>query len=466
VQLLSSEPVKAGVRQRLGSAPNVSVDTVGQTDVITVSATSTDPKRAASVANAYADSFVDVKRNQAVGSLIAVEQQLQTKVSGLDTQIAALDAQVASASSSRQSAVAQSLAPQRSALVDQEAAFKNQLAQFQVNSAVETGAAQVSSPASIPTSPSSPLILRNTLLAVAVGLILGVVVAFVRDYFDDSLKTKEDLERAGSGLPVLGLVPALASWRDKTKPRVVSLTDPTSPAAEAYRAIRTSIQFLGLDRSLRTLQVTSPNAAEGKTATVANLGVALAWSGQRVIILGCDLRRPRIHEFFGLSNEVGFTSVLLGQVSFEDACQRVPGQGRLAVLASGPLPLNPAEALASRHTTELVAEARERADMVLVDCPPVLPVTDSAVLSARADATIVVASAGETTGRVIARAIEVLTQVGAPVVGTVLNAVKSQDSYGYANQYNYYGAHIPALGIDGSQIAVNGEPRQESTRWE
>ena len=137
---------------------------------------------------------MDFKRSQAVGSLIAVEQQLQNKISDLNTQIAALDAQVASASSSRQSAVAQSLAPQRSALVDQQTVFKNQLAQFQVNSAVETGAAQVSSPASVPTSPSSPLILRNSLLAVAVGLILGVVVAFVRDYFDDSLKTKEDLE--------------------------------------------------------------------------------------------------------------------------------------------------------------------------------------------------------------------------------------------------------------------------------
>ena len=265
---------------------------------------------------------------------------------------------------------------------------------------------------------------------------------------------------------MLGLVPALGSWRDKTKPRVVSLTDPTSPAAEAYRAIRTSIQFLGLDRPSQTLQVTSPNAAEGKTATVANLGVALAWSGQRVIILGCDLRRPRIHEFFGLSNEVGFTSVLLGQVSLEDACQRVPGLGRLAVLASGPLPINPAEALASRHTTDLLAEARNKADMVLLDCPPVLPVTDAAVLSARADATILVGSAGETTGRVLARAIEVLTQVGAPVVGTVLNAVKSQDSYGYADRYNYYGAHIPAQGIDGSQIAVNGESRQQWTRQE
>ena len=131
---------------------------------------------------------------------------------------------------------------------------------------------------------------------------------------------------------------------------LVSLTDPKSPAAEAYRSLRTSIHFLGLDRPIRTLQVTSASAGEGKTTTLANLGVALAQSGQRVVIVSCDLRRPRLHEFFGLSNTFGFTSVLLGDVPLSRAIQPVEEEDRLMLLASGPTPPNPSELLGGRRT--------------------------------------------------------------------------------------------------------------------
>jgi non-specific protein-tyrosine kinase len=258
---------------------------------------------------------------------------------------------------------------------------------------------------------------------------------------------------------VLGLIPAVKNWKDKTATEVVSLSAPTSPAAEAYRNLRTSVQFLALDRPFRVLEFTSPTAAEGKTTTVANLGVALAWAGQRVIIVCCDLRRPRIHEFFGLSNGVGFTSVLLGQASVTEACQLVPGQERLAVMASGPLPLNPSEVLISGRTGELLDSARAQADIVLLDCPPVIPVTDAAVLSRRCDATFLVASARDTSGRAVGRAVEVLSQVGAPLVGTILNRVTADDGYGYAPRYEYYPAQGPAMTMNGSGGA-DGKRRQ------
>ena len=463
IDVMTSPPVQAAVRQQVGSAPSVSATAEGQKDIIDVAATSPDRQQAASIANAYANAYVDFRRTQAVNSLLSAAQQIQAKVSSLDQQIAALNAQVAHAPSSQQGAINQTVIPQRNALSDQESAFKTQLAQLQVNSAVETGAAQVIAPAAVPSSPSSPLIVRNVLLAGLLGIILGIALAFLRDYLDDSVRTKEDLEGASDGLPVLGLIPALGSWRDESTTRVVAMTDPTSPGAEAYRNLRTSIQFLGMDRPLRTLQFTSPTAAEGKSTTVANLAVTLAWAGQRVIVVGCDLRRPRIHEFFGLSNQIGLTSALLGQVGLWDACHRVPGQERLIVLPSGPLPINPSELFGAKRTTEMLHQLQLEADVVLLDCPPVLPVTDAAVLSSQADATFLVASARETNGKAIARSIEVLRQVGAPLTGTILNRLSAQDTYGYALTYKYYRAERLPLGANGSTA---GPPSKSASTQE
>jgi non-specific protein-tyrosine kinase len=212
---------------------------------------------------------------------------------------------------------------------------------------------------------------------------------------------------------------------------------PTSSASEAYRSLRTAIGFIGLDKPLRVIQVTSPSAAEGKTTTIANLAVALANVGKKVVVVDCDLRRPRIHTFFGIPNEVGFTSVLLGEVPLANAAQAV-GRRHLMLLASGQLPPNPSELLSSTRTAQVLATLQAEADVVLVDSPPVLPVTDSAVLSAHVDATLLVIRAGVTTRRQLTRAVEVLEQVAAPLVGTVLNGVTADEGYGYTYNYGYY----------------------------
>jgi len=172
--------------------------------------------------------------------------------------------------------------------------------------------------------------------------------------------------------------------------------------------------------------------------------VALARAGQRVIIVCCDLRRPRIHEFFGLSNDSGFTSVLLGKVPLSAALQKVPGQARLSVMASGPLPPNPSELLSSKRTVEVITSLQAEADIVLIDSPPVLPVTDALVLSGRVDATILVCVSGATTRKDAARAVELLEQVDAPLVGTVLNGVSAANTYGYGGQYYRYQSDDPA----------------------
>src|SRR5205085_11256674 len=155
-------------------------------------------------------------------------------------------------------------------------------------------------------------------------------------------------------------------------------------------------------------------------------------------LVDCDLRRPRVHDFFGLSNEVGFTSVLLGEVALAEAIQDIPGERMMMMLRSGVLPPNPSELLSSRRTVQVLSALQAESDIVLLDCPPVLPVTDASVLSARVDATLLVTTAGQTTRKAMSRAVELLRQVDAPLVGTVFNGVSDQEAYGYAYKYSYY----------------------------
>jgi capsular exopolysaccharide synthesis family protein len=319
----------------------------------------------------------------------------------------------------------------------QQASYKLQLDQLQLAASLKTGGSSVVTTAQPPSTPFKPTPVRTGVKGLIVGIVFGVAMAALLEFLDDSIKTKDEVEKVAPDLPVMALVPPVPSWKDRSKPVVVSLTEPKSTLAEAYRTLRTSIQFMSLDRPMKTVQVTSPIAREGKTTTAANLGVALARSGQRVVIVDCDLRKPRLHEFFDLANEQGFTSVLLGDSPLSGALQAVAEVPNLLVLSSGPQPPNPSELLSGRRTVEVLVALQAGADVVIIDSPPLLPVTDSVILSGRVDATVVVATAGTTTRRQLHRALELLQQVDAPVVGTVLNRAAADGSYGYYNQYGY-----------------------------
>lgn len=435
IQIITSRAVRDLVKKQLGKAPPVSAAPVGQTDVVAVAASSTSPTEAATLANAYANSYVTFERTQAVDSLLAAGDQIQGKVKDLQKQIDTLDAQIAAVAPKDRATAAAEFSSQRDSLVTQQAQFKQRLDQLQVDASLTTGQAQLVTPATTPTAPSSPRPARSAALALVVGLILGVGLAFLVDYLDDSVRSREDVDRATHGLPNLGLIPRVAGWKNSKQPQVVSMDEPMSPAAEAYRTLRTSIQFVGLDHAARIIQVTSPNAEEGKSTTLANLGVALAGSGESVCLCCCDLRRPRIHDFFGLDNRIGFTSVILGQTSIDDALQEVPGAPGMWLLASGPLPSNPSELLASSRAAEVIALLTAKFDVVLLDCSPVLPVTDAAVIAAHAEATVLVVGMGDSTRREISRAIEILEQVDAPLIGAVLNGISADGSEGYYRHY-------------------------------
>jgi capsular exopolysaccharide synthesis family protein len=436
LQLVTSAPVQQAVRARLKSAPVVSASEVGQTNVISIMATSPVPSQAAMIANLYATAFVQYRQSVAERSLASAEAQLRSQISALGQQLRSFRGDTTS--------------PAASALLNQQAVLKEQLAQMQVSGAVDSGDVVLVTPAQTPTSPSSPKPVQDALLGLAAGLALGLAAAFLRDNLDDKLGSKEAAEHI-AGAPVLAMTPVVTSWR-RQSPLVVAAVEPTSPAAESYRSLRTSLQFARQEGRLRSIVVTSPGVGEGKTATLANLGVVFAQAGERVVLVSCDLRRPRIGEFFGVAEQAGLTSVLLGQRTLEESVLPVPGFDRLSLLPAGPVPPNPAELLHSSRAQDVFACLRERFDLVLIDSPPLLPVTDAAILSRYADATLMLAAAGQTRRGDLQRAVEKLDQVGATILGVVLNKVTRQNgrAYGYSYSYKPYRA--------GSQVTTMAHP--------
>lgn len=467
IEVITTEPVVDLVRQKIGDPGVVKVSQIGETDLIAIRGESPDPARAAAIANAFATSYIEYRRQQANDELFAGAAEVQGKIAQLQTQIDALTAELENAPvcvdqrttpvpCTQRTNIEQNAGQRRLALLGQQALFRGRLDQLQVDTALTTGGAQVVLPASARTVPFAPRHRRTAVLGLLMGIVLGTGLAFVIDHLDDSLKTKEDFERVVSTIPVLSLVPALPEWRAKEQTRLISVTDPSSAPAEAYRILRTSIQFLRLQRDVRIIQVTSASAQEGKTTTLANLAVAFSRSGLRTIVVCCDLRRPRLHEFFGVSNDVGFTSVLLGQASLQAALQPVVGQRGLLLLASGQLPPNPSELLSNDRTAELLKSLSVQADIVLVDSPPTL-VTDAMILSQQVDATILVVKAGTTTRKAVAHAAEMLSRVKAPIVGAVLNAVTPEAGYG-GSSYGYGYSYTSKPSTNGASATnVNGD---------
>lgn len=211
---------------------------------------------------------------------------------------------------------------------------------------------------------------------------------------------------------------------------LIALRDPRSPAAEAYRTLRTNIQFSSLDKPLQTLLATSTAPDEGKSTTIANLAVTMAQAEQRVILVDCDLRRPTLHSLFELPNEQGLTSLILAQEDAELPLQETAVAG-LSLLTSGPLPPRPADILGSRRMEAIIARLRAEADIVLFDTPPVVVVTDAAVLATKVDGVLLIFQAGKTSRDHGRRARQILEKVKANIVGVVLNNAQVEQGYGY-----------------------------------
>ncbi|MGH9138210.1 MAG: polysaccharide biosynthesis tyrosine autokinase, partial [Acidimicrobiales bacterium] len=333
-----------------------------------------------------------------------------------------------------------SVAAQRQALVNQQATFRERLDELRVDAALTTGGVSHVRAAEQPEDPVVPTPERTIALAAIVGLVLGIGAALLVDYLDESVVSADDVAAIG-GPPVLSVVPVEAPPDE----RPLALSEPTSSAVESYRGLRTNLLFLGLDKPLRLVQLTSALPGEGKTTTAGNLAVVLAAAGKQVVLVDADLRKPRLHTMFGINPAPGLTEVILGH-PMQDAIRKV-GDG-LYVLPAGSPPANPAEMLISQHVSAVLRTLAEQYEHVVVDSSPVLPVADAVGIAAAADGVLLVAQAKRVSRRALVDALARMNQVGAQVFGVVLNrAPRGRAGYGRGYGYGYgydYGHGTPA----------------------
>ena len=326
------------------------------------------------------------------------------------------------------------------------------------------------------TEPDAPIggDATNTMMVGAVlGLAIGLVLAFVRENLDTSIGTIEDVETY-LGVPVLGVVPHIDSRETvqrilERRPALAQIDpeallshsllithfDPKSPVAEAYRTLRTNIQFARMERSGKVLVVSSPTLQEGKTTTIVNLALTMAQSGQKTLLIGANMRRPSIHRFFGIEREPGLSNILVGSAQWRDCIRTVadilmgrfemedimaaPGLDNLHIIEAGPVPANPSELLSTPAMTGFLHSVRDVYDVILVDTPPILPVTDSAIVASQADGVVIVYQAGKVGRLVLKRAKVHVENVGGKVWGVVLNDVKTEIAgYTYTQYYTHY----------------------------
>lgn len=420
----------------------------GTSDVVIAHLVAADPDEAARLVNLYTQTFIEVRRQRQTDELLAVGREIQAQIDQLDARIAEirkplsdLEAEAAenpgdSELAAQVEEVRSQLAPQLNPLEGQRSFYSSQIEDLELTATItQTSGAQVLTEAEPPDEPISPNPVRDAVLALVLGLILGMGIAYVLDSLDERIRSLADLELVSGGLPTLALIPEVEKGHTETF--IAVRDEPTSAQAEAFRSLRTAVKFAGLERPVKVIQVTSSSQSEGKTTTISNLGVALAQGGDRVAIVCCDLRRPKLQARFGVDLTPGFTDVLLGEATLAEALRRY--DNNVLILPAGTPPPNPSELLSSSRAAAVITALAEEFDAVLIDSPPVLPVTDALVVSRVADATLLIADSRSTARKSLTRTIAMLRQVNAPILGIVLNGIQPGDQYGdgYGYQYGY-----------------------------
>ena len=316
-------------------------------------------------------------------------------------------------------------------------------------------------PAQAPGSPISPNISRNVALGFLLGLLLGLGIAVLRSVLDVRINSKRDVAQV-TDLPILGGI--IRDNKASERPLIVQ-DAPNGPRAEAFRQLRTNLRFLKVEGNPHSFVITSGAAAEGKSTIASNLAITLAEAGSSVCLVDGDLRKPRVADLFGIEGGVGVTDVIIGRVDLSKALQQWGREG-LWLLPSGHRPPNPSELLGSAEMAQILKELESQFDYVIVDAPPVLVVTDAALISRSVGGTIVIAAAGKTKRPELASALEALSTIGARVLGIVLTMIpeKGPDSYGYA-AYSYGDTH-PGVPVSSFDTVLSGaDRRSKSVAW-
>ena len=300
--------------------------------------------------------------------------------------------------------------------------------------------------ATLPNQPLGSGLKTNVLLAAMLGFVLASAGAYILEYLDDSIKSRNDVKRH-LGSPTLGQIPLISNEEWSGEEKLVMLGGAQSPSIEAFRILRTNLQFTSIDKPLKSMLITSPMPGDGKSLTASNLAASLAGIGKKVVLVDADLHKPKQHRLFKLVNNIGVTTALLGEKWDFDTLLRHTSISGLRILTSGPLPPNPAELLGSQRMRQMLTELEKIADIVIIDSPPANIVSDTTILSTVCDGTLLVLRAKTTRRDIAKRALNALKQVQANVIGIVLNGVSSKAvgyGYNYGYSYNYSYGHNAA----------------------
>jgi len=424
VQLLSLGDVPQKTASQVGHglskqavSDSITIEPVGDTTVVNVSATMTSPALAAEVANTYAAIFVSEQEN-------ANHQYYSSALITVESQLAKL--------SPRQRQGAQGLA------------LGDRAQSLATLSQLQSGTVQVAQAASVPTSPSSPRTKRDIAVAGILGLGLGLILALTIDRLDQRIREPEELE-AIYGLPLLGVVP-----ESPTLKRGLTVASPAGAAGDSFQFIRAHLRYFNVDRDLRTLAIVSGAPGEGKTTISYGLASAAAAMGVRVLVIETDLRRPTLAQQAGVEVAPGLADVVIGSVSLEDATQTISlassasdpsGERSLDVLVAGALPPNPAEILESHAMEAVLSHAKATHELVVIDTPPLSAVSDAIPLLQKVDGVVMVASVGRSHRDAAKRLRETLSTLDAPLLGVIANRGKTRGGYGYGYGYGYESAH-------------------------
>lgn len=462
-QMATRQPVLQAVVDNLelrmnwqGLKGRVYAYSISRTDLLGVSVQDSSPERAVAIADEIAYQLIlqspsspeNQARQERSQFVLSQLDDLEARIKTAKARVGELESELATAFSARQIQELQSEISNLETLINNWQANYSDLLGF-LEGGESPNYLTIIEPAQLPTSPVSPNVTMNVLIAATVGLALALGAALLLEYIDDTIKSTDDLTIA-LGLTALGSVNRIDGrhYRDK----LIASHDPFSPTAESYRMLRTNLQFMTIDQSVQSMMLTSPNPDEGKSTTAANLGVIMAQADLKTVLVDADLRRPTLHKTFQVSNLEGLTDLL--RVPGVDISDHLKSTGieNLQVITSGPLPPNPSEMLSSQRMINLLQELKEIADVIIFDSPPVLAVTDATVLSRQVDGVILVTQARRTRRGATRQAIERLEHVGGRILGCVLNQVAKKGGSSY---YAYYTRGTGAIAV--------GRPDQ--SRW-
>lgn len=436
VQIINTQPVRDRVQSSLDlgniDSARVSTSVVQNSLLIRITVTDEDPEDAAQIANTFVNEFqghiADQNAIQIGQARTAVDNQIEL----LNQQVIEIDEQITAAGDNDVS----TLMEQRQELTGMISQLESDAARSEMQAASASTFIQMVDPAQVPGSPSSPRVAQNTVLGAFVGILLAVGLVALLEYLDNTVKAHTNMQDL-THAPLLSSVPVNAGIERGSR-QVYSIADPKSGATEAINLLRTNLVFAGIGKPIKSMAITSSVTEEGKSTITANLAVAFAKSGKTVAIIDADLRKPTQHRIFGVENSFGVTNYITDTSADWSSLAHRVALPDLTLIASGPIPPNPAEMVASERFKSLVKELEAQFDYVLIDTPPILQASDGLVLGSFTDGILLITQYGQTRIDALKSSSTLINQSGARLLGIVLNQSKGAGA-------NYYGGYY---GVD------------------